>query len=238
MAAPPQPSEVTFCRFRMTRSANAQHFRCLPFRPAQAGTVRLSSPSLLRSGAPSVPCRICAARRGATEFEFNFLRTSGQKNRFYVRLNIFNFRFLIKIPCGQVLRTTFGRPVLIEDHQLRFFPLFFRAGGGGGFPVLDFAASEIAQASDRQTNQTMQAYGAVAPGAALRSSSETAQRAGKSNGNTFMAIVAGVLVLGTCFCECIHLFSAQVASRGSVHQLLRQRARRSGVVIRQRTGSK
>jgi hypothetical protein len=42
----------------------------------------------------------------------------------------------------------------------------------------------------------MQAYGSVAPNAALRSAGDTAQRQGKSNGSSFMAIVAGVLVLG------------------------------------------
>ena len=47
-------------------------------------------------------------------------------------------------------------------------------------------------------NQFAQAYGSVAPNAALRSAGETAQRQNKSNGNTFMAIVAGVLVLGGC----------------------------------------
>lgn len=43
----------------------------------------------------------------------------------------------------------------------------------------------------------MQAYGAVAPSSALRSSGATAQRESKSNVNTFMALVAGVIVLGT-----------------------------------------
>jgi hypothetical protein len=94
--------EVTFCRFRMTRSANAQHFRCLPFRPAQAGTVRLSSPSLLRSGAPSVDAESALLGAVPQNSSFNFLRTSGQKNRFYVRLNIFNFRFSRSRPCGKV----------------------------------------------------------------------------------------------------------------------------------------
>jgi len=49
----------------------------------------------------------------------------------------------------------------------------------------------------------MKAYGAVAPGA-LRATGATAQREGKSNASTFMALVAGVLVIGTC---CVFAFS-------------------------------
>ena len=41
----------------------------------------------------------------------------------------------------------------------------------------------------------MQAYGAVAPSAALRSADE---RSSKSNGKSFLTILAGVVVLGGC----------------------------------------
>lgn len=54
----------------------------------------------------------------------------------------------------------------------------------------------------------MQAYGAVAPSSALRSSGATAQRESKSNGNTFMALVAGVIVLALVVGHQAHANSA------------------------------